>query len=314
MQKLLLVLLIINLHFSICSQSKKDLELQLDSLKMQIKKLESKSTQMDNELKNLQLNLTNITTTMSFVSKSNLDLESQVKNQQDFLKTLIAQNDSLLKIFMVSGGEKFVLSPKNESDSIIYVIQNYFLAKKWQDRLAYVLNPESVKSLMEFAYKDGFKSYKYEKDQINIPGSNYPLGKTFKAFVDGEPIYLKRTKDGFKYDWEASYGYNPIFTSAFLSEESTTPTVFRLTVKLQDFYREEYGINSKNYIAMYSSELGTVYMLQSAAFDLKKIILDGEKHQIIAEAYHKRLSDINGYGLEEKFIFFTRFIKDGWDK
>jgi hypothetical protein len=313
MNKFTLPFLFLFITFTGYSQGKKDLQQQVDSLILQIKKIEDSKKYLESELKNVQLNLTNVSTTMSFVTKSNLDLESQVKNQSIQLQKLMIQNDSLLKVFNVSVGSKFVVSPTNESDSIVFVIQNYYLSKKWQDRLAYVLNPESVKSLMENAYKDQFKSYSFEKNQINVPSSNYALGKTFKVFVNGETVYLKKTKDGFKIDWEATWGYNPISISAFKSEESTTPTVLRLTVKLGDLYYEDYGVNSKNYLSM-TSELGYTWMTLSSSSELKKILSDGKEHQIIVEACYKTTNDIKGYGWERKDIFFTKFIKDGWDK
>ena len=294
------------------SQGKKDLQLQVDSLTFQVKKLEDSKKYLESELKNVQLSLTNVTTTMSFVTKSNLDLESQVKFQYNQLQKLMTQNDSLLKVFNVSVGSKFVVAPTNESDSIIYVIQNYYLSKKWQDRLAYVLNPESVKPLMENAYKDQFQSQSYEKNQINIPGSNYAFGKTFKVFVNGEVVfYLKKTIEGFKIDWEATRGYNPISVATFKSEQSTTPTVFRVSAKLINSYWDTYGLNAQNYVSVYS-ELGGAYMLMSTASELKKILADGEEHQLIIEARYKEFTSADGY--VERFIVITKFIKDGWDK
>jgi len=315
----LICIFLLSVPFSF-SQSKKDLQVQVDSLVYQIKKFESqqlniieKNKTIENELKNLQLNLTNVTTTMSFVSKSNLELENIVKSQTALIQKLSNQNDSLLKVFNVSGEPKFILSPQNETDSIIYVIQQYYKAKKWEDRLPFVLNSDAMKPLMAEAYKDKFNSYSFEKSQINVPGSNFTISKTFKVFVDGITVYIKKTKDGFKIDWEATFGYNPKSIAAFKSEKSTTPTTFRTTINLNDFYWENYGLTKNNYLALRMDEVGICFISVSnnGLTELKKILADGKEHQLIIEAQYKIFS--NEYDSIEQVII-TKFIKDGWDK
>ena len=307
-----LIVLIFSCFYCFCfSQSKKDLQLQVDSLVIQVNKIEESKKYLEGEIKNLQLNLSNITTTMGFVSKSNLDLEAQVKIQTAQIQKLISQNDSLLRVFGASGEAKFVISPTNEADSIIYVIQNYYKAKKWDDKLIYVLNPESVKPLMASAYKDEYKAYSYEKSQINIASSNYALGKTFKVFVDGKSIYITKTNDGFKIDWEATYGYNPTSFAVFNSEKSTKPTVFRAEIYLDDYYIEGVGLSKTYYVSMRESEFGACWMPANISGELKKLLADGKKHQVFLEAQYRTFSD--DYSSIEKIVI-TKFIKDGWDK
>lgn len=302
------------------SQSKKDLQVQVDSLVYQIKKFESqqlniieKNKTIENELKNLQLNLTNVTTTMSFVSKSNLELENIVKSQTALIQKLSNQNDSLLKVFNVSGEPKFILSPQNETDSIIYVIQQYYKAKKWEDRLPFVINSEAMKPLMAEAYRDEFNSYSIEKSQISVPGSNFPISKTFKVFVDGNTVYIKKTKDGFKIDWEATTGYNPKSIAAFKSEKSTIPTTFRTTLKLNDFYWDSYGLTKSNFLSLRMDEVGSCFFStsNSGITELKKLLADGKEHQLIIEAQHKIFYSED---VSTEQVIITKFIKDGWDK
>jgi hypothetical protein len=293
------------------AQSKKDIQTQVDTLSAQIKKLEDANRLMSNELKTLQLSLTNITTTMSFVSKSNLDLEQQVKSQLQTISKLTQQNDSLLKVFGINNSPKFIVNPRNESDSIMFVVQSYFGAKKWEDRLPYVLNADGVKPLMAEAYKNEFSSILFENNKINIPGSNYTLGKKLKIFVDGEVVYLKRSIDGFKIDWEATTGYNPKSIAVFKSEKSATPVQLRVEMKLDSYEMKDYNITKTNYLSIYTDYLGDAFMPLSNANEFKKVLADGKSHQVIVEAKYQTFeSEYSAYDV----IIITKFIKEGWDK
>ncbi len=321
--KYLSTVFLIMFSFYSFSQSKKDLQTQLDSINTLLKKTDSKNIQLETDLKSLQSNLTNLSTSMSLVVKSNLDLEAQVKaqlsqiqklesqvnSQLSQIQKLFSQNDSLLKVFNLSGGAKFVLAPTSESDSIIFVLQNYFKAKKWQERLPYVLDPEKVKPLMASIYGNSYESETYEKDKINIPGENYPLGKGFKVFIDGETVYLKKTQNGFKIDWEATTGYNPISFAVFKAEKSTKPTVFRENIKLSDYYMSE-GLVKSNYLSLKGDGIFSCWIPISLAGDLKKILSDGQYHNVIIEAQYKSFTD--QYNTWEEIII-TKFIKEGWD-
>jgi len=305
-----LILGIVFLPSLLFAQSKKDIQTQVDTLTAQIKKLEDSNRLISSELKALQLSLTNITTTMSFVSKSNLDLEQQVKSQLQTITKLTQQNDSLLKVFGVNNGPKFVVSPRNESDSIMFVIQSYFGAKKWEDRIPYILNPDAVKPLMAEVYKNEFNSKQIENSQINIPGSNYNLGKKFKIFVDGNIVYLKRSIDGFKIDWEATSGYNPTSIAVFKAEKSSTPVQLRVDMVLDDSYYESYYLTKSKYISV-NGNLGRAWMPLTNATELKKILADGKYHDVIVEAKYQT---IQGEYDTDDFIIITKFIKEGWDK
>jgi hypothetical protein len=211
---MIISLLIVNLTFA---QSKKELD-------EKILQLEEKLKSLENEMTNLKTNLTNTTTTLGLVSKSNIDLEKLVKDQSLLIEKLIKQNDSLLTVFKVKKDADFVTNPKNEEDSIIFLLQSYYSCKKWEDRLGYVLKPESVQPSMKEYYTDNYKSRTIKKDEISIQGAGYKPNETFKVVVSGSNIiYCKKTVDGFKIDWEATTGYNPKSFEEFLSEKSTLP-------------------------------------------------------------------------------------------
>ena len=103
----------------IFAQSKKDVQLQVDTLSLKnreldekCRSLEEKCRALESEVKNIQINFLNVSTTMSMVTKSNADLDAQVKSQSTMIQKLISQNDSLLKVFNISGEALISVDPK----------------------------------------------------------------------------------------------------------------------------------------------------------------------------------------------------------
>jgi len=286
---------------------------RLDSLQLQLKSSNENYQNLSAEFKKIESNLINLNTIVNFLSKSNNELETKVKLLESQTQRLILTNDSLLKSGGSEAGNDFVSNPKTEADSIVYVIQNYYKAGKWEDRLPFVLNSLAVKPLMEEAYKDRFKSYLIKKEEINIPGQNRKTGKAFKVYVDGTPVYLKKTSEGVKLDWEATSGYNPKSIAEFSSEKSETPTTFRASLRLSEFYLPDYGISKNSHLALSMDEIGFCYIsnTNSKYAELKKLLSDGKEHQVIVEVQFRTLN--NEYGSMESVII-TKFIKDGWDR
>jgi hypothetical protein len=300
-------LLIVSLTFA---QSKKDMDQKFLQLDEKIKNLE-------NEITNIKTNLLNTTTTLGLVSKSNLDLEKLVKDQSIFIEKLIRQNDSLLIAFKVKKEDDFVSNPKNENDSIIFLIQSYYACKKWEDRLAFVLKPETVKSYMKGYYTDNYKSSTITKEEISIQGSGYKINEFFKVFVGSNTIfYCKKTMDGFKIDWEASVGFNPVSMKTFKANLSNQPTPFRVYATIGSYYNYNYD-DAKNThwnISIKDNEKNGIsgcYISKSSAEGEKlyEILKDGKTHALILELKIDATEDNSG-GL----AIITKVVKDGWSK
>ncbi len=303
---MIFLLFIVNSTFA---QSKKETE-------QKILLLEEKAKNLDSEIINIKTNLINTVTTLGLVSKSNTDLEKQVKDQNILIEKLIKQNDSLLIVFKVNKEADFVITPKNEEDSIIFLIQSYYACKKWEDRLAYVLKPESVKPYMKQYYSDNYKSSIIKKDIISIQGAGYQTNESFKVVRDGSIIiYCKKTNDGFKIDWEASYGYNPISMKTYKANLSTVPSEFRVKASIGTNYFDNYRdaqITHWN-IMTYDEDGNVIYCYITKSFlDGKKIyeiLKDGESHDLILELKIDATEDNSG-GIG----IITKFVKEGWSK
>jgi len=300
-------LLIVSLTFA---QSKKDMEQNILQHEEKIKNLES-------EIINIKNNLTNTTTTLGLVSKSNLDLEKLVKEQSLLIEKLIKQNDSLLIVFKVNKDVDYVTTPKNEEDSIIFLIQSYYACKKWEDRLAFVLKPETVKSSMNAFYTDNYKSKIITKEKISIQGSDYKNNESFKVVIDGFTIiYCKKTSDGFKIDWEASVGYNPISMKTFRANLSTQPTEFRVSATIGTYYNYNYrhAKNTHWNVSISDNDGNSIsgcYISKSSAEGkrLYEILKDGKRHALILEIKIDATESDAG-----NIAIITKVIKEGWSK
>jgi hypothetical protein len=302
---LILSLLIVNTSFS---QSKKETE-------MKIIELEQKTLNLESEILNIKTNLLNTTTTLALVSKSNLDLEKLVNEQTVLLKKLTKQNDSLLNLFRAKEDIDFVSIPKNEEDSIIFLIQSYYGSKKWEDRLAYVLQPEIEKSKMSEYYTDNYKSGKIKKDQISILGSGYKTNQIFKVKMGSQIVYCKKTNDGFKIDWEATIGYNQVSMITFKANLSSQPTEFRVYATIDTYYNYNYS-NAQNthWNININAEEGNIpggYINKSSVEGKKiyDILKDGKQHQLIVELKIDATDDKSGSN-----AIITKVIKEGWSK
>jgi len=300
-------LLVVSLTFA---QSKKDMEQNILQLQEKIKNLES-------EITNIKTNLTNTTTTLGLVSKSNLDLEKLVKDQSILIEKLIKQNDSLLIVFKVKKDADFVSTPKNEEDSIIYLIQSYYACKKWEDRLAFVLKPETAKPSMKVYYTDNYKYSTITKDEISIQGSGYKINESFKVVISGYTIiYCKKTNDGFKIDWEASAGLNPVSMKTFKANLSTQPTEFRVNATIGTYYNYNFS-DAKNThwnVNIEDKEGNNIrgcYISKSSAEGKKlyEILKDGKTHALILELKIDATENNSG-----GIAIITKVVKDGWSK
>lgn len=299
-------LLVVSLTFA---QSKKDMEQNILQIQEKIKNLES-------EITNIKTNLINTTTTLGMVSKSNLDLEKLVKDQSVLIEKLVKQNDSLLFVFKVNKDADFVSTPRNEEDSIVYLIQSYYACKKWEDRLAFVLKPETVKSSMKEYYTDNFKSSTVIKDKISIQGSDYKINESFKVVISGYTIfYCKKTNDGFKIDWEATTGYNQVSLKTFRANLSTHPTEFRVNATIGNYYSYNYFNANSTHLSVEISDNENNFIfcyISKSSVEGKKlyeILKDGKKHQLIVGLKVDATEDNSG-GIG----IITKVVEEGWSR
>lgn len=303
---LIFLLFIVNLAYT---QSKKEDDLKIIQLEEKIKNLE-------NEIANIKNNLTNTTTTLALVSKSNLDLEKLVNEQNLLIQKLIKQNDSLLIIYKIKKDADFITTPKNEEDSIIFLIQSYYACKKWEDRLEYILNPETVKQYMKETYSDKYQSYSIKKDEISIQGSGLKPNEVFKVITKNRKFYCIKTNNGFKIDWMASTGYNTLSLKTFKANLSIQPKEFRVYASIGTYYNYNYidAINTYWNVSIEDIDNNTIHgcYISKSSVEGKKlyeILKDGKNHELILELKIDATQNNSG-----DIAIITKLVKEGWSK
>lgn len=293
-------LLLVSLSFA---QSKKEME-------ETVFKLDEKTKSLENEILNIKTNLSNTNTTLGLVSKSNLDLEKIVSAQSLLIKKLINQNDSLLKAFSQKKVTDVIETPQNEADSIVFLVQSYYNCKKWEDRLAFVLNAETVKQHLKDYYSGQYLPIKIPNDNIAIQGSNFKLNESFlvQARTREGTIYVKKTSDGFKIDWDATVGYNSISIRAFELGGTAQPSEFRVTVKLSNVYPLDGYYN----LSIRDNNRGIYGFISKSSVEGKKlfeILKDGNEYPLILQ-----IKSDNSLVEDTTVGIITKVIAKGWAK
>ena len=296
-------LLLVSLSFA---QSKKETE-------ESVLKLEEKTRNLENEILTIKTNLSNTNTTVGLVSKSYLDLEKTVSAQSLLIKKLINQNDSLLKAFSQKKVTDIIESPQNEADSIVFLVQSYYKSKKWEGMLDFVLNAETVKPHMKDYYSDRYLPTQITNENIAIQGSNFKLNESFIVQARNNSnarrtIYVKKTSDGFKIDWDATMGYNPISIKAFELGGNAQSSEFRVTAKFTNAYPWE------GYYTLYLSDnnSGIYGFISKSSVEGKKlyeILKDGNEQPLFLQ-----IKSDNSLIEDTTVGIITKVIAKGWAK
>ena len=58
-------------------------------------------------------------------------------------------------------------------------------------------------------------------------------------------LYCKKTSNGFKIDWEATRGYNPVSFRTFKANFSSQPTEFRVYANLYNYYNYNWKVDGR---------------------------------------------------------------------
>jgi len=185
-----------------------------------------------------------------------------------------------------------------ELDSIYDVMRHYGEAVTIDGRSAYVLHPETTLPLMVKFYSDDYQKIFYEKELITLTKSHYAIGDIIH--ISAYDLYLKKTDQGYKIDWEASVGYNPVTMDHYFAKHMTTTTRVRATLKdLRN--RDEYYYNIYVNGKFCFLPKGT-----AAEREIVNLMSDGKIHQAIIEVR----GEVDDEG--EFSVDLVKFIKKGW--
>lgn len=204
------------------------------------------------------------------------------------VETVVTQDGR--RVALNENGNWHYLQRSQPTDSAIETVRAYVSAKAWRNRLQFVLTPEEVEPLMQTKYGDApFKSPLFEILTTDEP--RVDVGGWCDVYVEFEKgerpsIYeLKKTKDGFRIDWEASVGYNPMSGSEFNSIKSVAGVRFRCLATLDSHY---YGFKNSQHefwsIKLLANDkfIGWGYVLKksNSGERLYNVLKDGKWHRI----------------------------------
>lgn len=325
MKRILLTTIIIAIISGVFAQKKEELvqritqlESSAISLQKEIKDLQDENTQMQSTIDNLKASI-------KVVTDANELLENRIKFQEDLNKSqaetigqMLKELTELKQLKAATDPNALITDPKTEEDSIISVVQQFYGAKKWEDLLPIVYNPNKVEPLMRKKYANGYNRRVIDKNTIAIPGSNYKPGDKFIVNVRNDrgsalpQLYMRKTMDGFKVDWEASAQYNAEELNSYTARHGIEKILIRVSFDRQDnAYYDNYGLGD-NYYFLYSSGESYLYYLKNSPIGqrITELLKGSDKVNLIIEVQGKMKT--NNYGENKYFAFVTRIVQEDW--
>lgn len=155
--------------------------------------------------KEMQETINELNQSIGELKAVNQMLERQLKESQETISLLRQENEKLKGQLVSAATAKPAMTYR---DSIAEVLSNYFAAETWEDRSNFVMEPERVRPLMAKYYKvnpytsstpSNIKSWKIQRVQ----------GKNHCIYIVDNDLYVVKSAEGYKIDWEANVEYNP---------------------------------------------------------------------------------------------------------
>lgn len=233
-------------------------------------------------------------------------LDKTIQQQQTKIHALEQELEALKKGEL----DEYISKPVTTEDSIVYLVQQYYGAKRWTDQLQYVLDPSRVEPLMRRYYSGGYSPEKVKKSLISVDEDDVPVGRVTRVDADMYTVYVKRTADGLKIDWQATTGTDEYSFEAFRAEKSTVTRQFRVTARLGSEFASDYGITAAKYYNVRIGESAFVLKASEAGKQLYEVVKDGFAHDVILQVRYEKKNIKSGY--TRMFPIIVGFVKEGW--
>jgi len=160
-------------------------------------------------------------------------------------------------------------------------------------------------------YMDNYRAYRIPKEDIFLQGSGYNMNDLFKVLWKDNLVYCKKTVDGFKIDWEATAGYNPVGIKTFKAGLSSSINQYRVTAEIDAYYNFSFIKAQDTHwsVRLVADESVAGYVLKSSPVGkrLNEILMDGKQHQVILE-----LSTDPEQGNSGGTAVITRIVSESW--
>lgn len=268
-----------------------------------IRDLQSKLTTLDSSY---QASMERLQQVIDDLQRDKERHESTIKQQQNKIHVLAQELEALKKGEL----DEYITKPVTTEDSIVYLVQQFYAAKRWSDQLQYVLDTARVEPLMRRYYSGGYSAEKVKKSLISVDEVVIPIGSVTRVDADMYTVYVKRTTDGFKIDWQATTGTDEYSFEAFRAEKSTVTRQFRVTARLGSEYASDYGLTAAKYYNVRIGESAFVLKNSDAGRQLYEVVKDGFTHDVIVQVRYEKKSIKSGY--TRMFPIIVGFVKEGW--
>lgn len=206
--------------------------------------------------------------------------------------------------------DEYIVKPVTTEDTIVYLVQQYYNAKRWTDQLQYVLDSARVEPLMRRYYSGGYSPEKIKKSMISVDDEEVQMGRVTRVDADMYTVYMKRTEEGFKIDWQATTGTDEYSFEAFRAEKSTVTRQFRVTARLGSEFASDYGLTTAKYYNVRIGESAFVLKNSEAGRQLYEVVKDGYAHDVILQVRYEKKNIKSGY--TRMFPIIVGFVKEGW--
>jgi len=154
-----------------------------------------------------------------------------------------------------SAGTPSPILTREEESSAVVVVNHFLEAKTVEERLEHVRDPERVKPLMEKWYKQKGEEKKLPDGEVLRRDKTIEDGRYFiRLYINfgkagGRVFILEQTEKDIKLDWETAVGHREMSLEEFKNKQPTTPTEFRVKIKPDDFYSNQF-IDKEKYASV----------------------------------------------------------------
>lgn len=136
------------------------------------------------------------------------------------------------------------------------LLTNYAKAKKWQDKIPFVYQPDRTRVLMEQFYEvqkasDPVSGALLNRGHYRLDGTEI-LHYTYSCNRPGDvlELALRRGPDGrFLLDWTSFVGFSQMSWEQFKKERTTEATLFRAFATASDYFNYEFS-DQKSYLSI----------------------------------------------------------------
>lgn len=322
-RKHLFLLLIIMLSTTALAQSKRQIEHQLEIAQENIKRLESEASDMRARLEKANASLSkaleNNASQMDInavLTSTNSDLLNRINSEKRRSSSADRKIDSLSRmVSLLQLDSQIIVNPRSKQDSIISILQPFYAARIWEDRMDYILESKDLKPAMIAHYDQYPVRALIKPEQVTFLEADSLDTSLQKVGIGSNIIYMRKTGKTYKMDWAATHGLNQMNPILFKDTKSIEPKEFRVIANLSNTYLAPYANKKQDY---WSLELNTIFPKESFnAYVLKDsnqgraihALLDGGKTQRIMVNLVKDQEDKTG-----KVVLITEFIQEDWSK